>query len=97
MTAHCPDCRTRRATFSTLLRHVAQTGHELCTCGGYHFAHRPGSPYCAYNPLSALRMADRYGATPEDLQRCARHIVAEAPEQAPHVRTLLKDWNIDGF
>lgn len=59
------------------------------------YVHRLGSPYCEYNPLSALRMADRYGADEDDLIRCALCLISETPALAPKVQALLKDWNID--
>lgn len=57
----CPDCRTRRADYKLFLRHVAETKHKVCHCGGYHYAHCPGSPYCIRNPWSAYRDAERRG------------------------------------
>jgi hypothetical protein len=95
MILRCPDCRTRRTTRGLFTRHVQATGHKLCRCGGYHYAHRPGSPLCAYNPLSALRLADRDGADEDDLIRCARYIISETPTLAPKVQALLEDWKID--
>lgn len=45
----CPGCRTRRATFSSMLKHVAATGHKVCECGqGRHYPHRPGSAGCVH-------------------------------------------------
>lgn len=76
-------------------RHVQATGHKLCLCGGYHYAHRPGSPLCAYNPLSALLLADRDGADESDLIRCAHYIISETPDAAAKVQALLEDWRID--
>lgn len=32
----------------------------LCNCGGYHYKHRPGSPYCILNERGDLRQAMRY-------------------------------------
>lgn len=95
MILRCPDCRTRRTTRGLFTRHVQATGHKLCRCGGYHYAHRPGSPLCAYNPLSALRLADRDGADEDDLIRCALYIISETPTLAPKVQALLEDWKID--
>ena len=47
MTVRCPECRTRRATFVAMLRHVSATGHKVCDCGhGRHYPHRPGSAGC---------------------------------------------------
>lgn len=93
----CPACRTRRVDFGLFTAHIRATGHKPCWCSGYWFAHRPGSPYCEYNPLSALRMADRYGAGEDDLIRCALSILSETPALAPKVQALLKDWNIDAL
>ncbi len=96
MILRCPDCRTRRTTRGLFTRHVRETGHKLCRCGGYHYQHRPGSPLCAYNPLSALRLADRDGAALIDMLR--KHypgIVGVPPALAPKVQALLEDWKID--
>jgi len=85
----CPQCRTRRKDYALFLRHVAETKHAVCNCGGYHYPHRPASPYCEGNPLSALLLAERHGAEPEDLRRCAQHLIAEHPTHADKVRDLL--------
>lgn len=53
--ARCPGCRTRRATWQSLLAHVANTGHKACDCGmGYHHPHRPGSRGCAQEKLDPV-------------------------------------------
>ena len=93
----CPECRTRRHNHALFTRHVQAAGHKLCRCGSYHYAHRPGSPLCAYNPLSALRLADRDGADEDDLIRCALYIISETPALEPKVRALMQDWRIDGL
>lgn len=68
MTVRCNTCGTRRATFSSLLRHKAASGHgKNCNCGGYHFPHRPGSACCDAAPYPTLRRAQRAGATGDDL------------------------------
>lgn len=95
MLFRCPECRTRRKDFKLFTQHLKTTGHALCRCGGYHYSHRPGSPFCETNPLAALRMADRYGATEADLVRCARHIMEATPHAAAQVRDLLKNWGIN--
>lgn len=64
----CPECRSRRTTYQALQQHVKLTGHKLCTCGGYHYSHRPGSPFCESNPRSAYHHALRAGETDEVLQ-----------------------------
>ena len=53
----CPQCRTRRATYSSLLTHVLKSGHKQCDCGGYHYKHRPGNPLCKENVFSSIRHA----------------------------------------
>lgn len=63
----CPACRTRRATYQSMQAHIASTGHTLCRCGGYHFAHRPGGGCCDLNTWGALRQAQRRGE-PLDVQ-----------------------------
>jgi hypothetical protein len=43
----CPDCRTRRASFVSLLAHLRKTRHRACDCGcGRPYPHRPGSRGC---------------------------------------------------
>ena len=64
MTLRCPQCRTRRATYATMARHIATTGHKLCQCGGYWYAHRPGSSCCEGNPRASLNRALREGCEP---------------------------------
>lgn len=64
----CGICGTRRATFVALMKHKQDSGHKApCTCGGYHFPHRPGSPCCEDNGYATLNRAQRAGATGEDL------------------------------
>lgn len=63
----CPDCRTRRKDYGLFTRHLRETGHRVCTCGGYHHAHRPGSPFCERNPTSPVLLASRYGASDDEL------------------------------
>lgn len=66
MLFRCPSCRTRRRDYGLFTQHLKTTGHALCKCGGYHYAHRPGSPYCVANPMSDVRLADRQGE-PDDV------------------------------
>lgn len=70
----CPECRTRRADWHLFRKHVQEAEHEVCVCGGYHYAHRPGSPYCVRNPWSEYREAERQGASPEILKDIVAHI-----------------------
>lgn len=62
-----------------MLAHIKESGHSLCTCGGYHYAHRPGSPYCRENIWSDVRHADRAGEPEEVLLEIAAHIAFENP------------------
>lgn len=61
MLFRCPECRTRRQDFGLFTRHVRESGHRACDCGGYHYRHRPGSPFCERNPWSVYRAAKRRG------------------------------------
>jgi len=63
----CPECRSRRATFTSMLAHVQASGHKLCRCGGYHYAHRPGSPFCYENPMAPALHASRAGSSAEEV------------------------------
>lgn len=90
----CPECRTRRRDRGLFTQHLQATGHKLCICGGYHHQHRPGSPYCERNPVSALLLADRYGADEKDLLRCAHSIMKETPHAAAKVRELMSEWKL---
>lgn len=73
----CPDCRTRRTGWLFLLAHCREKGHALCLCGGYHYAHRPGSPFCEANPMADVRHADRAGEPPDVLRQMAVDIAFE--------------------
>lgn len=74
----CPACRTRRRDWGLFSRHVEASGHRLCTCGGYHYAHRPGSPYCERNPLCDLHRASREGADAATLAEIRAELALEA-------------------
>lgn len=63
----CPQCRTRRTTYKLMQQHIKATGHKLCQCGSYHYAHRPGSSFCEQNPRAAYFHAMRAGASDEEL------------------------------
>lgn len=68
----CPVCRTRRASFTGLLAHARQWDHRAaCTCGGYHYPHRPGSPCCEKNPVAHVNTALRAGAELDPLEVAA--------------------------
>lgn len=62
----CPVCGTRRRTAKQLLDHFRTSGHKPCTCGGYHYPHRPGSPYCDQRPESGVLRALRDGWEPSN-------------------------------
>ena len=86
MTLRCLGCRTRRATFTSLVAHVKQSGHAPCTCGGYHFAHRPFSRFCDQNPMADVWRAARGGATDEQLNDIALEVALTRPGRT------LKVW-----
>lgn len=67
----CPECRTRRRSHGLFTQHLRESGHKACICGGYHYKHRPGSPYCVHNPMSAAFLASRYGASDEEVAEIA--------------------------
>ena len=75
----CPECRSRRATYQSMLAHIKATGHKLCTCGGYHYAHRPGSPFCQANPCAAYYHAWRAGEPQEVLDEILLDTAWSAP------------------
>jgi len=63
----CPECRTPRKSYELFVKHCLACPRKTCTCGGYHYAHRPGSPCCEHNPMSVLHSAARAGEPPEVL------------------------------
>lgn len=94
MLFRCPDCRTRRKDYGLFTRHLRASGHQLCRCGGYHYSHRPGSPYCERNPLSIMFLAARSGEPEESLIRLARSIAREQPELAARVGEWCENMNL---
>lgn len=75
----CPECRTRRRDYGLFTQHLRESGHRLCRCGGYHFEHRPGSPFCERNPTGAARLAIRYGATDDEVNEILIDIAFSTP------------------
>jgi hypothetical protein len=82
----CPGCRTRRATFASMLLHIRATGHDLCNCGGFHFKHRPGSSCCERNPWAALCQAKRAGAPLNEQLDIAADLAVDLPGKP------MKEW-----
>ncbi len=78
----CPACRTRRTDWLSLLAHCAKSGHKLCNCGEYEYAHRPGSPYCKSNVWSELLYAERAGESKDVLLEIAAEIAFDNPGRA---------------
>lgn len=66
-----------------------------CMCGGYHFTHRRGSPWCHHNPLSPLYHADRQGDPPESLLRIAGQIRQQSPKLADQIKELCDRWSLE--
>lgn len=80
----CPECRTRRRDQKLFTQHLRETGHKACICGGYHYKHRPGSPFCAANPMSGALLASRYGASDEEVAEIALELSLTAkPKTTP--------------
>ena len=75
----CPECRTRRKDYRLFTQHIRESGHAVCTCGGYHHVHRPGSPFCEHNPYSPVLLAKRYGADDEELIEIAIDVALTRP------------------
>lgn len=75
----CPDCRTRRKDWGLFTQHLHASGHRLCDCGGYHYKHRPGSPYCHGNPMSAVLHALRDGASDEQVAEIEIEVATTHP------------------
>lgn len=89
MKPRCPGCRTRRASFTSLLKHVAASGHAVCHCGGYHHPHRPGSPCCEVNDWCAVRQSQRRGDPLETQMGIAADLAWDLPGK------LMKEWPYD--
>ena len=67
-------------------QHLMVSGHDLCRCGGYHYAHRPSSPCCEQNDWSDLGRAQRAGASPHEQLDIAAALAFELPGKP------LKEW-----
>jgi hypothetical protein len=83
----CPECRTRRRNVDLFTKHLRESGHKYCTCGGPAFEgglskHRPGTRYCIHHSMGAVHLAARYGASDEELLDIALEIVLENPGRA---------------
>lgn len=79
MLFRCPSCRTRRRDYGLFTQHLKQTGHALCKCGGYHYQHRPGSPFCELNPMSEVLIASRNGEPDHVLREIAEYCAWNRP------------------
>jgi hypothetical protein len=79
VTCRCPSCRTRRATYQSLQAHIRESGHKACTCGGYHYPHRPFSRFCDQNPMSDVHVAARNGEPREVLDEIALEVAWSRP------------------
>lgn len=79
MMFRCPACRTRRQDYKLFTRHLRESGHKVCTCSGYHYAHRPGSKCCEQNLWSALHCAVRRGEGQDVLLDIAADLAWDLP------------------
>lgn len=96
-TYRCPECRTRRSTLALLKAHMVASGHRVCNCGhvsygGTGFPHRPGTPYCDSNPLSAMWQAQREGADAGALREIAEYINTSNPSAADAARGFIDKY-----
>lgn len=63
----CPACRTRRVDPHLMVLHRLHCPRPLCHCGGFWFAHRPGSgPTCDQHPRGKLNQALRGVTDPDE-------------------------------
>jgi len=79
MLFRCPSCRTRRQSYALFSQHLKTSGHKLCNCGGYHYAHRLGSPFCEANPMGDVYIAARSGCSDDELADIAALCAFEKP------------------
>ena len=89
MTFRCPACRTRRKDYGLFTRHLRESGHAVCGCGGYPWPHRPHSPYCHQNPQSGALAAWRDGASADEVLEISVELAWEKPGR------VLKVWPYD--
>ena len=84
----CPECRSRRTTYASMQAHLRASGHQLCHCGGYHYPHRAGSPYCEANPMAPALAASRAGEPDEVVNdimvSIAWHVAGKQLKQWPY-------------
>jgi len=85
----CPECRTRRRNHGLFTQHLRESGHKACICGGYHYKHRPGSPYCVQNPMSAALLASRYGASDDEVAEIALDLALSPSPAAAKPRKAM--------
>lgn len=67
MIFRCPECRTRRQDYGLFMRHLRESGHDVCDCFGYHHPHRKNSKFCKHNPWYPLHQAQREGESSDAL------------------------------
>ncbi len=79
----CPVCRTRRKDPLLMLRHLQESGHRSCCCGGYHYMHRPGSKCCDSNPMYSVNQAVRRGEDAAVIEDIALDIALDFLEPTP--------------
>lgn len=95
MLFRCPHCRTRRKDPLLMLEHMRSSGHRSCTCGGYHYAHRPGSRCCVVHPEGELHLASRRGEPLEVLREIAMELAIEAafPDAEANEKPRRSRWH----
>ena len=76
----CPQCRTRRTSWLSMLKHMADKGHRPCHCGGYWFPHRCAGGACHEGPRWEYYAALRAGESKADAEATlAVHILERMP------------------
>lgn len=94
MPFRCPECRTRRKDYKLFTQHLRATGHRVCNCGGYHYSHRKGSPFCYGSPFADIYHASRAGESDETLVRIAKSIAANDPHLAEKAVELIEYFGV---
>lgn len=94
MLFRCPECRTRRRSHGLFTKHLLDTGHKVCNCGGYPWGpHRPDSPYCHKNPYSPALEASRAGVSDAEVALITAQIAAELLTTHPKRKPRPTDPN----
>jgi hypothetical protein len=76
----CPQCRTRRTSWVSMLKHMADKDHRAHHCAGYWFPHRCGGGACEESPKAEYYSLLRQGASKAEAeQTLAVHVLERMP------------------